>query len=223
MARLNEQNDSDEEFPELSELLRFPTKVHEEKESRDGLGEERMKQSQIGNDDANLTIEHLEIASDKKKTSRQRPLKLVHVNSLLLPIHKTESQWNTPTSIKKTRIREIQPFVNKSASALILHGHSNSEDRLADFIVNDSDGDMEGALIEISKTSSTESRRQVEPKTQNIPLISQRAAIDLTSSERPNDTPRYTRQLDSKGNRLPKQPRASENSFEDDPEACLRL
>lgn len=237
MARLNEQNDSDEEFPELSTILqphRSPTKIHGEifrkeqenkamnqSQDEDNVCHKKLTQIRISSPIAG----DYKITSKKNKTRGQRPLKLVHVNSLLLPIFSTENQRQTSTpGIKdrqRARTNEVKSSENESSYSSILDQISESEDHLSDFIADDSASDIEDVPIKSSRILIEQSRRRIKLKTQNFHRTSGRAAIDLTSPDRPTSTDTFTKHNIKDG--LPKDFRVPGIYLDGNPNLHLRL
>ena len=207
MARLNERNDSDEEFPEVSMILqhyRSPTKTHDEK-SRKEQGDQSLKQTQ--DDDYRKISMPSHISNqisggyknplDKNRSRGQRPLKLAHVNSLLLPIFSTENRGDNPIlglrDREKVRTGVAESRENLSASSPTLDEISDSEDHLSDFIVDDSSSGIEDVPIRASGTSIQQYRKYTKLKAQKPYPASEQTAIDLISPEKPTSSTRSKR------------------------------
>lgn len=236
MARLNEQNDSDEEFPEVSMILqhyRSSTKTHDEK-SRKEQGDESLKQAQ--DDDGRKKSMPSYISNqisgdyknplDKNKSRGQRPLKLAHVNSLLLPIFSTENRGDHPTlglqGRENVRTRVAESRENVSASSPTLDEISDSEDHLSDFIVDDSSSGIEDVPIRASGTSIQQYRKYTKLKAQKPYPASERTAIDLISPDKLTSGTRSKRH-DIKHGIHPSDFRVPDIDFENNPNTYLRL
>lgn len=236
MAKLNDQLDSDEEdLPDVYTILQrqcFPTKSQSRK-SRKEQGCNALKQSNheiscceqkpIQNQSLDLSLARSKTTSVERKARGQRSLKSTHVNSLLLPILRRENE-------KKTQIAgsEDGEFLgdgmgkyseNGSKPPQIPDQLSDSEDHLSDFVVNDSASDTEDTSIASSGPHNREPSRYISLRTKNPFPTLERVTIDLsspTSVQRPH-------KLGTKAVGLQRDFKESENYFEDDPKAFLRL
>ncbi|KAL8873798.1 MAG: hypothetical protein Q9174_000784 [Haloplaca sp. 1 TL-2023] len=152
MARLRALTESDDELPELATLLdRCAVAPRTKGQEYPGHRSKTQKSEQ------RLILPNS--PSDKKILPKQRPLKVAHVNSLLLPLTKgdisgprssnnNKNLWAArPTNNAKKRISSV------SSSNTSENGEDQS-DHMSDFVVPDSDGDSE----EDSKNTSIQLR-----------------------------------------------------------------
>lgn len=234
MAKLYENSESDEEFPELSTILRRPRQSSPNTTGK-GYGKKRviaedgeLRQSQSIQEYAkNLPEIITKITCNEKPTSKQRPLKLAHVNSLLLSVNRAEKQKKTTGAktdqaeysprLRPTPKRVIKSSIGEDDSTSTLHGLSmpkggESIDDLSDFVLEDSTDDSD------DDDEKTSLRVHVKkPEELNLTCSPSRGAtIGLTSPKRPTSV------LRSKpGRRIDSQ--VSENYVEGEPGAQLKL
>lgn len=147
MARLNLITDSDDELPELSTLLAFPQKIpcnFDSSKHKDWSTESRKRSTKSSQE-----------GKGKVETSKQRPLKVAHVNSILL------SLTDRGVLSSDTR-RGPNAVARKYASALRYPSDSEyiSSDHMSDFVVSDSDSDDSGGSSGDSTTRCLPSHTQ---------------------------------------------------------------
>ena len=164
MARLHQQNDSDDELPELSTIMGLPWRAVQRKlpSSATTRGQEhRNKVPSIDEEKSTVNLRALDeegvtrAACDEKQVQKQRPLKIAHVNSLLLPISSGPIQANgkveksseyseSEEPIRPTPRRAAKHGVDYTAFTSALRTALDSDedqsfDDLSDFIIRDSD------------------------------------------------------------------------------------
>lgn len=198
MAKLNSCTGSDDELPDIADLL---------KEAKASFGSSLQKQDDKSNSSA---------SPGKTATNRrQRPLKIAHISSLLLPLsgpilqRLEEIQGHISTAEKttegSTRVlshdnqklrssprKAVRERVDYSTYTLVQedelapHSDSSSQDYLSDFIVDDSNSDLETPPLrspskytkKIQKGDS--SGRATFQAPEPFPIV------DLTSQEKPS-------------------------------------
>ena len=257
MARLNKASCSDEEFPELSTILhsvnRSPMKatgstIQKEQGSKStACGKisgspfkDQLSYDRIFKNPKSAT----EVSSDeeqpRKQPRKQRPLRLAHVNSLLLSttketghkghdtiqysnVNQVDFQQSTPKSTRKLLNR------NKFASTLNnkFVPEDVSSDGLSDFIVSDSTSDEEDVRVRVRLRTPKAFVQQ--PRNENSltggrlhPKILQPTIIDLSSPKKATSTLTSTDSL-SKKQISNQELDLSGNLFENKPQACLRM
>lgn len=238
MAKLYENSGSDEEFPELSTILRRPRQSSpsttgkgrgKERERRIIAGDGEFRQSQSIQEYAkNLPEIITKVTCNEKPTSKQRPLKLAHVNSLLLSVNRAEKQKKTTGAkpdragysprLRPTPKRVIKSSIDEDDSTSTLHGLSmpkgrESIDDLSDFVLEDSTDDSD------DDDEITSLRVHVK-KPEELNLIcspSRGATIDLTSPKRPTSVLRSRKPGRRNDSQVP------ENYVEGEPGAQLKL
>lgn len=235
MARLNNDvlsDSDDEEFPDLSTILKRSVKVFAAKEQGEESGGTAEKDKEQGKN----TIQHgiirspksvTKISCDEKQLRKQRPLGLAHVNSLRLPIAKEllqkkfnrgqylesrrdEMKLSTPRRAAKDHVNQ-RTFVSSAISEDCSEDDVSFDD-LSDFIVDDSASDLEEPPSRTQKP-----RREVVPggEREKVRSISKPTIIDLTSPKKSSKS--------SNVKIMSQRSEASGTVFDEDPEACLRL
>lgn len=233
MARLNNEilcGSDDEEFPDLSTILKRSVKVLAEKEQGEGSGGTAKKDKEQGK----KSIQHgiirsprsvTKLSCDEKQLRKQRPLGFAHVNSLRLPIAKEalqkkfnrdqylesrhdERKLSTPRRAAKDRV-DHRTFVSSTISEDCSEDDISFDD-LSDFIVDDSASDVEDRPLRTQKP-----RREVVPAEEKVRSIVKPTVIDLTSPKKSFKS--------SNVKLMSQRSEASETVFDENPEACLRL
>lgn len=239
MARLNNEiqcDSDDEEFPDLSIILKRSVEEWAVKEKSGAKGRIEKEKDQGGN-----TMQHGVIGSpksvirtscDEKTLRKQRPLGLTHVNSLRLPIAKEpvqksfnrdqhldsshdEIKRSTPSRAAKARV-DFRTFSSLTTSS----EDDDSFDGLSDFIVDDSATDFE----EPSSSRTQKPRGEVAPSGEKFRSILKPTVVDLTTPKKSSKTP-----IKSSNVKLTSQRsevsgmEVSGTVFDEDPESCLRL
>lgn len=237
MARLNNEilsGSDDEEFPDLSTILKHSVKVLAEKEQGEGSGGTAKKDKEQGK----KSIQHGIIRSPRsvtklscdekqfrKQLRKQRPLGLAHVNSLRLPIAKEalqkkfnrdqylesghdERKLSTPRRAAKDCVNH-RTFVSSTISEDCSEDDISFDD-LSDFIVDDSASDVKDCPSRTQKP-----RREVVPAGEKVRSMVKPTVIDLTSPKKSFKS--------SNVKLMSQRSEASETVFDENPEACLRL
>ena len=198
MAKLNEIQDSDDDFPQLPRLPQrlvplskmasddadFPKPDAEQKQNRE-LGP-KSKRNEAPKKTGSISKDSQHQIFVERDSRKQRPLKLAHVNSLLLPLP-TEIRQNQSAS---TKIPRAKPSPSRAAEASMnnnlveteLRDISSEDDissigSLAGFIVSDSSSDEEALP-----------NRQPRKSPQKSPLKSPRRLV--TKAERDSSSDR---------------------------------
>ena len=213
MARLHQDNDSDDELPELSIIIGLPGRAVQRKlpSSATKRGQEhRNKVPSVDDEKSTVNLGALteksvaRAACDEKQVKKQRPLKIAHVNSLLLPISSGPIQANekvekspeyseSEEAIRPTPRRAAKHGVDYKAFTLALSTALDSDedqsfDDLSDFIVRDSDSDSDARPLKSPRKYIRRSPNKF-PHASNTTRYPpkntlQSRAIDLTSPRR---------------------------------------
>lgn len=215
MAKLHQENDSDGEFPELSAIIGLSKKTDQGQLplSATARGQERRKiaaggicgDSMFGSrvlaKEGPATASH-----DEKQVKKQRPLKIAHVNTLLLPISSGPTQTTksvqrtlddsdseeepvrpTPRRVAKKRI-DYSAFTSALSTALDSDDEQSFDD-LSDFIVRDSESELDVKPSDSPRTRVGRSPKKSShnPKTtrSSTNITSQSQVIDLISPDIP--------------------------------------
>lgn len=214
MARLHQENDGDDEFPELSAIIGLFKKTDQgqlpssatarEQEQRKlasgGSGDDPIIGSRLLANEGPATASH-----DEKQVKKQRPLKIAHVNTLLLPIPSGPTQTTksvqkasddsdseepvrpTPRRVAKKQI-DYSAFTSALSTALD-SDDDRSFDDLSDFIVRDSESELDVKSADSPRTRVRRSPKKLShtPKTTRSSTnnTSQSQVIDLISPDIP--------------------------------------
>lgn len=256
MARLNNAisyDSDDEEFPDLSTILKRSVEVCAKEKSK-GRGGTSEKEKEKEKEQGPKSIHHGIIGSpksvtqascDEKRLRKQRALGLAHVNSLRLPLTKEplrkkfnrdedldfrqdEMKWSTPRMAVKVRV-DHRTFSPSTPRATFSEDDILFDD-LSDFIVDDSASDVEEAPSRIRKP-----RREFAPGGEKVRLLLKSTVLDLTSPKKSSKTLSV---LDSispkKSSKIPsvrssntedtsQKTEVAATVFNEEPGACLRL
>ncbi|KAL8760325.1 MAG: hypothetical protein Q9199_000107 [Rusavskia elegans] len=154
MVKINRIIDSDDEFPELSTIIAEGTLSFQKQRAR--IQEPKGNTSTNPSEHPSSSIHGLnsttKISDEKHEGKKQRPLKIAHVNSILLSLTSRDA---LPTDPSKGRTR---PNVRKSVKGppkqtpllssinFPIDSDDWSSDHMSDFVVDDSDSeDSEGS------------------------------------------------------------------------------
>lgn len=254
MARLNTTvfDSDDDDLPELCTLLRRlgqheDVSLSKAATKNDGSNVVSADENQVatprirkkyfeidsGNTEATEPSSH-----NRNSARKQRPLRLAHVNSLLLPISRNEvlreenrddglenaarASSPTPTRRKAPSSRIEQPSTPYSSgddTSRVEEG--SSFDDMSDFIVDDSASDCEEIPAWIPKASKLKSRKDERADAGENRSVPEGNRVDWKSptksiSRLPRDRPLFER--------TPRQPvGVVASTFNDEPEAHLKL
>lgn len=235
MAKLNDQLDSDEEdLPDVYTILQrqcSPIKIQSQKSRKEqvcnplkqSIDVKCCEQKSTQNQSLDPSPARFKTTSVEKKARGQRSLKSIHVNSLLLPILRSKNEKRTQIAGGKNR--EIldngmgKYSKNGSESPQTPDQLSDSEEHLSDFIANDSASDTEDTSVTSSRPHDREPSKYISSGAKYTFPTLERVTIDLTS---PTSVQRPYK-LSTKEVGLQQDFKESENYFEDDPKAYLRL
>ena len=251
MAKLHENNDSDDELPDLSAVIGLPRKTGQGQlpSSAANSGQEQKEIApQRASDKSIVDLRVLakkgatRASYDEKQAKKQRPLKIAHVNTLLLPIssgpiQKTESVQRTlddsdsEDPVRPTPRRVAKKQIDYSAFTSALSTALNSDDDqffddLSDFIVGDSDSELDATSLKSPRKHVRRSPKKFSygPDTTRSSTnnTSQPEIIDLISPDR---TGRDIRHHESKirKNSAPADTQANGISSTEELPATLRL
>lgn len=222
MARLNASTGSEDELPELSDIFK-QTWVSSRPSSHKRGGSSTSSASPV---------------KPGAVSRKHRPLKIAHVNSLLLPLVKQTPELpkgrqcfedeskavkplaeqfcnDTPPAAGGDNAQKLRSSPRKTAKPPVTYNaflsvhekelgiddEETSEDHLSDFVVNDSDSEIEKLLLQ----SPTKTPRRLQGQSLSTDTghrVRRNSIVDLTSPEKP-----------CKEVARPKTP--SRNSFED--------
>lgn len=253
MARLNEISYSDDEFPELSTILHSinhsPSKPIGRRNGKEHGGQSTASAKDSSSSPLTNHSPHdgtskhpkspIKALCEEKLSRKQRPLRLAHVNSLLLSTKKEAehgdygpdqnsnsrkdgTQLSTP---RRTGRRLLNRNQVNSAHRTVASDDDQSFDDLSDFIVDDSASDEEDyryrVRLQAPKLVAQKPGGQIELSRRRLgPNISQ-FAVDLTLPEKTNSTLISTNSPSERN--ISNQSGHSELFFEDEPQTCLRL
>lgn len=251
MARLHEDSDSDEEFPHLSTIMGLPRKTGQRQppSSAATCGQEQRKEAPnraiSGPKDGSRALASkgaARVSCDEKQVKKQGPLKIAHVNTLLLPIpsgptpetkrvekisddsDSEEPVRPTPRRVAKKQI-DYDAFTSALSTALDSDDDQSFHD-LSDFIVRDSDSELEVRSLKSPKKSIRRSPKKssYDPDATRSSTngTSQSEVIDLIS---PDETDRGTKYPKAKPrlDNAPPDTQANGVSSTEEPPATLRL
>ncbi|KAL8739227.1 MAG: hypothetical protein Q9181_000118 [Wetmoreana brouardii] len=151
MARLNNLVDSDDEFPELSVILAKGLVIDRKDEPQSDGWSNDTKLAQPFDSKIEPRPKLLP-AGRKVNTKVNRPLKIAHVDSLLLPLQNQAALSPGKTVVSRNEIRPgpRKPVRRLESQDLFVYVPSDSSDledvasdHMSDFIVPDSDSDSE--------------------------------------------------------------------------------
>lgn len=220
MAKLNSCTGSDDELPDIADLLR---------EAKGSFGSSLQKQD----DKSNSSASPGKTAANR----RQRPLKIAHINSLLLPLtgpipqrleeikgrtsmeekitkgsirvlshdKQRDGKDNESVKLRSSPRKAVRERVDYSTYALVqeddlrLHSDSSSQDHFSDFTVDDSDSDL--GTPPLRSPSKHTKRIQKGDSSGHVAFrpLEPSPIIDLTSQEKPSS-------VDSRPHPLPCDP-----------------
>lgn len=255
MAKLHEDNDSDEEFPELSTIIGPPRKTHrgqlpssvaacgqERRETAPETAPKKTHDKPVVASRALAERGPARASHDEKQIKKQRPLKIAHVNTLLLPIssasiqrtesvQKTSDDSDSEEPVRPTPRRVAKKQIDYSAFTSALSTALDSDDDqsfddLSDFIVRDSDSELDARFLESSRTYVRGSPKKLPhaPDTTRSSTIntSQPEVIDLISPDKTGRGASHRKSRITRNND-PTDTQEKGVSSTEDPPATLRL
>ncbi|KAI4125514.1 MAG: hypothetical protein LQ347_005363, partial [Umbilicaria vellea] len=250
MARLHEEKDSDDELPELSAVIGLHRKTDQELHSSTTTFGQEQRKIAAGRFDKNqivsLTVlakEGLATAShDEKQVKKQRPLKIAHVNTLLLPIssgptettksvQKTSDDSDSEEPVRPTPRRVAKQQIDYSAftsalSTALGSDDDQSLDDLSAFIVRDSDSELDVKSSDSPRTYVRRSPKKLShaPKSTHgsTNIASQSEVIDLISPDKTGRVIGY-RESRTRGHHAPTDTQEKRVSTTEELPATLRL